>query len=201
MPWPMYLIIGPLYAELISGHSILVYMALRGVYRLSWWHAVSGRGLGCACVRSAKIPAAVDTAGDFRGRPALCGGGDLRRACAGIAGAYLSDGFAGQDLSKTCQLGAGFIALAALIFAKWRPWYALYATFLFGLLEAISNRYPSLDLGFVTLPSQFMQALPYILTVVILGGLRREGHTTTRRRGALRQRAMTESRKSQYRVF
>ena len=66
--------------------------------------------------------------------------------------------------------GRGFIALAALIFAKWRPWYALYACLLFGLLEAIGNRYQNIEVLGVTLPVQFMQALPYILTVVILAG-------------------------------
>jgi general nucleoside transport system permease protein len=66
--------------------------------------------------------------------------------------------------------GRGFIALAALIFAKWRPWHALYATLLFGFLQAIALRNQNLDLGFVTLPAQAMDALPYILTVVILAG-------------------------------
>ena len=46
----------------------------------------------------------------------------------------------------------------------------LGATFLFGLLEAIANRWPNLDLGFITLPNQVMTALPYILTVILLAG-------------------------------
>ena len=66
--------------------------------------------------------------------------------------------------------GRGYIALAALIFAKWRPWYVLAACLLFGLLEAISNRYQNIDIFSLTLPVQFMQSLPYILTVVILAG-------------------------------
>ena len=66
--------------------------------------------------------------------------------------------------------GKGFIALAALIFAKWRPWPALGACLLFGFLEAIGIRYQDITLGGVTVPVQFMQALPYILTVVILAG-------------------------------
>ena len=41
---------------------------------------------------------------------------------------------------------------------------------LFGLLEAVANRYPNLDLGVITVPSMFMNALPYILTVIILAG-------------------------------
>ena len=61
-------------------------------------------------------------------------------------------------------------ALAALIFAKWRPWHILTATLLFGLLEAISNRFQNIDIFGLILPIQFMQALPYLLTVVILAG-------------------------------
>ena len=66
--------------------------------------------------------------------------------------------------------GRGFIALAALIFAKWRPWYALSACLLFGLLEALGNRFQNVELLGIAIPVQFMQALPYILTVVILAG-------------------------------
>jgi simple sugar transport system permease protein len=66
--------------------------------------------------------------------------------------------------------GKGFIALAALIFAKWRPWPALGACLLFGFLEAVGIRYQGFTVGGVAIPVQFMQALPYILTVVILAG-------------------------------
>ena len=67
--------------------------------------------------------------------------------------------------------GKGFIALAALIFAKWRPWPALGACLLFGALEAIGIRYQSITIpGLGVVPVQFMQALPYILTVIILAG-------------------------------
>ena len=76
------------------------------------------------------------------------------------------------DLSfvKEMTAGRGFIALAALIFAKWRPWYALSACLLFGFLQAIALRYQNIDLGAFTVPVQVMDALPYILTVVILAG-------------------------------
>lgn len=159
-------IIGPLYAEVLSGHTVLVYVALLCV-PLTWYVLFRTRfGLRLRAV--GENPAAVDTAGisvvGLRyAAVAICG------VLCGLAGAYLATGL-GASFVKEMTAGRGYIALAALIFAKWRPWYALYATFLFGLLEAISNRYPSLDLGFVTLPSQFMQALPYILTVVILAG-------------------------------
>lgn len=159
-------IIGPLYAEVLSGHTILVYVALLCV-PLSWYVLYRTRfGLRLRAV--GENPAAVDTAGIsvFRLRftaVLICG------VLCGFAGAYLATGL-GAGFVREMTAGRGYIALAALIFAKWRPWYALYATFLFGLLEAIANRYPSIDLGIVTLPSQFMNALPYILTVVILAG-------------------------------
>ena len=66
--------------------------------------------------------------------------------------------------------GRGYIALAALIFAKWRPWYALMACTLFGLLDAVAIRFQSIDVGVFIIPVQFTQALPYILTVIILAG-------------------------------
>jgi simple sugar transport system permease protein len=113
-------------------------------------------------------PAAVDTAGIsvVKLRYAaiiICG------VLCGLAGAYLSTGLA-AGFVKDMSAGRGFIALAALIFAKWRPWHILSATLLFGLLEAISNRFQNIDIFGLILPVQFMQALPYVLTVIILAG-------------------------------
>jgi simple sugar transport system permease protein len=159
-------VLGPIYFELISGHSILVYVAFACV-PLTWWILYRTRfGLRLRAV--GENPEAVDTAGISVVRlrysaVLICGG------LCGLAGAYLATalqaGFV-QDMTA----GRGYIALAALIFAKWRPWHALYATLLFGFLQAIALRYQNLDLGIVTLPVQAMDALPYILTVVILAG-------------------------------
>ena len=68
--------------------------------------------------------------------------------------------------------GKGYIALAALIFAKWRPVPAMFATLLFGFLDALQIRLqgaviPGLNWA---VPVQFIQALPYVLTVVLLAG-------------------------------
>lgn len=71
---------------------------------------------------------------------------------------------------KEMTSGRGYIALAALIFAKWRPWHALGACLLFGLLQAVALRFQSIQLGGVSIPVQVMDALPYVLTVVILAG-------------------------------
>ncbi|WP_374636030.1 ABC transporter permease, partial [Paracoccus sp. (in: a-proteobacteria)] len=159
-------VIGPIYADLISGHTILVYVAFICV-PLTWWVLYRTRfGLRLRAV--GENPASVDTAGVSVTRMrfaavAICG------VLCGIAGAYLATGIS-AGFVKDMTAGRGYIALAALIFAKWRPWPALFATFLFGLMEAVSNRFPDLDLGFVTIPSMFMNALPYILTVIILAG-------------------------------
>ena len=67
--------------------------------------------------------------------------------------------------------GKGYIALAALIFGKWRPKAALLACLLFGFLEALTVRLEGVDLPLLgQVPTQLMQALPYILTVVLLAG-------------------------------
>jgi ABC-type uncharacterized transport system permease subunit len=61
--------------------------------------------------------------------------------------------------------------LAALIFAKWRPWYALWACLLFGFLQALALRPDAVErLVQIDIPGQLLDALPYILTVVILAG-------------------------------
>ena len=158
--------IGPVYAELISGHSILVYVGFMMV-AVTWWVLFRTRfGLRLRAV--GENPAAVDTAGvsvvGLRFAAVMIAG-----VLCGIAGAYLATGLA-AGFTKDMTAGRGFIALAALIFAKWRPWQALGACLLFGLLEAISNRFQTIELLGVTIPTQFMQALPYILTVVILAG-------------------------------
>ena len=159
-------ILGPVYYELISGHTILVYVALLAV-PLTWWILFRTRyGLRLRAV--GENPAAVDTAGvsvvGLRYSAMLiCG------LLTGLAGAYLATGL-NAGFGREMTAGRGYIALAALIFAKWRPWYALGSTLLFGLLDAIAIRYQSVEFLGVTIPGQFMQALPYILTVVILAG-------------------------------
>ncbi|MBE0412054.1 ABC transporter permease [Yoonia sp.] len=160
-------IIGPIYYELISGHTILVYVALLTV-PLTWWLLYRTRfGLRLRAV--GENPAAVDTAGvsviGLRyAAVGICG------VLCGIAGAYLATALQASFV-KDMSAGRGYIALAALIFAKWRPWYALYACLLFGFLQAMALRPDVIGrvLGF-QVNGQLLDVMPYILTVIILAG-------------------------------
>ncbi|MEM5501918.1 ABC transporter permease [Ahrensia kielensis] len=160
-------VLGPIYSELLSGHSILVYVAFAAV-PLTWWVLFRTRfGLRLRAV--GENPAAVDTAGIsvvwLRYRAVICCG-----ILCGLAGAYLSVA-QNAGFVKDMTAGKGFIALAALIFAKWKPINAMYACLLFGFLDAIAIRFSGIKIpGLFEIPAQFMQALPYILTVILLAG-------------------------------
>lgn len=160
-------IFGPIYRDLISGHNLIVYIAFLMV-PVTWWVIFRTRfGLRLRAV--GENPAAVDTAGISvvwaRYRAVLiCG------ILCGFAGAYLSIGQQ-AGFVQNMTAGKGFIALAALIFARWKPLNALYACLLFGFLDAVAIRLQGVELPVVgTVNSQLMQALPYILTVVLLAG-------------------------------
>jgi ABC-type uncharacterized transport system permease subunit len=67
--------------------------------------------------------------------------------------------------------GQGFIALAALIFGKWKPVPTMFACLLFGFLGAVADRLQGVKVPLVgEIPVQLFQALPYILTVILLAG-------------------------------
>ena len=160
-------VLGPIYYELISGHTALVYIALLLV-PVTWWVLYSTR-LGLRMRAVGENPAAVDTAGvsvvGLRyAAVIICG------VLCGIAGAYLATALQ-AGFVKDMSAGRGYIALAALIFAKWRPWYALYACLLFGFLQALALRPDVIEgvLGF-KVNGQLLDVLPYILTVIILAG-------------------------------
>ncbi len=160
---------GPLqqiYSELLSGHSVLVYLSFLAVPLTAW--ILFGTRFGLRLRAVGENPAAVDTAGVSVVGLRFAAVGICGILC-GIAGAYLATALQ-AGFVKEMTAGRGFIALAALIFAKWRPWHALSATLLFGLLQALALRFQSINLGGITLPVQLMEALPYILTVVILAG-------------------------------
>lgn len=110
-------------------------------------------------------PEAADTAG-VNVRRMRYAGVLISGALAALGGAYLSIG-QNSLFTRNMTAGRGFIALAALIFGKWDPVGALLACLLFGLAEAVAIRMQ----GTVNIPNQFIQLIPYVLTMVALAGL------------------------------
>ncbi|WP_259780076.1 ABC transporter permease [Aestuariispira ectoiniformans] len=160
-------VLGPIYHSVISGHNLLVYIAFLAV-PFTWWVVYKTRfGLRLRAV--GENPKAVDTAGIsvtfLRYRAVMIAG-----ALCGIGGAYLS---IAQNASfvREMSAGQGYIALAAMIFGKWRPTPALGACLMFGFLNAVAIRLQGVAIpGIGEVPVQLIQALPYILTVVLLAG-------------------------------
>jgi ABC-type uncharacterized transport system permease subunit len=160
-------ILGPLYADVLSGHPAPVYLTLAAVAITSLVMARTRFGLRLRAV--GEYPAAVDTAGvsvaSLRYRAVVIAG-----VLCGIGGTYLSVSQAAGFLPQMTA-GKGFIALTALIFAHWRAWPALGACLLFGLLDAVAIRLQGAVLpGGISVPVQAIQALPYLMTVILLAG-------------------------------
>lgn len=178
---------GPLYAELISGHNVLVYVGLGAVLAVWWLLYRTAFGLRLRAVGEA--PEAVETAGVsvswLRYRAVLLAG-----VLCGIAGAYLSIAH-GAGFVREMSAGKGYIALAAMIFGKWRPGPALLACFLFGFLDTFTPRLEGVavfcgdgnltellitalggacDQGRLRMSAALIPMLPYVLTVVLLAG-------------------------------
>jgi len=115
-------------------------------------------------------PEAADAAGVAVNRMRYVGV-MLSGALAGIGGAYLSIGQSSL-FTRNMAAGRGFIALAALIFGKWRPVQTMLACLLFGFADAMTIQMQ----GVAKLPSgedipvQFIQMIPYVLTIVVLAG-------------------------------
>jgi simple sugar transport system permease protein len=160
-------VLGPLYAEVVSGHNLLVYLTIALVPLVGILIYRTRFGLRLRAV--GENPHAVDTAGisvtflRYRAMT-LCG------ALCGIAGAYLSTAHA-AGFVRDMTAGKGYLALAAMIFGKWRPVPTVLACLLFAFADALQIRLQGVSLpGIGEIPVQVIQALPYALTVVLLAG-------------------------------
>ncbi len=160
-------ILGTIYRQLISGHNVLVYLALLAVPLTAFIIYRTRFGLRMRAV--GEVPEAVDSAGVsvtwLRYRALMIGG-----VFCGIAGAYLSVA-QGGNFVREMSAGKGYIALAAVIFGNWKPLTAFMACLMFGFLEAATSRLQGVDLPVIgEVPTQLMLALPYVLTVLLLAG-------------------------------
>lgn len=160
-------ILGELYWELISGHNVLTYAAFIAVPLTAFVLFHTRFGLRLRAV--GENPKALDTAGISVTRlryQALI----ITAVLVGVGGTYLSIAQS-AGFNNNMSNGRGYIALAALIFAKWRPYPALATCLLFGFLDALQFRLQGLQFPLIgEVPVQAIQVLPYVLTIILLAG-------------------------------
>jgi simple sugar transport system permease protein len=159
--------LGPIYREIVNGHNVLVYMAAAAVPVVAWIVYRTRFGLRLRAV--GESPGAVDTAGisvaATRYRALVLSG-----VLCGLSGAYLSIAHHASFI-RDMSAGKGYLALAALIFGQWRPVPTLGACLLFAFADAVQARLQGTELPLVgVMPVQLIQALPYVLTVLLLAG-------------------------------
>ena len=160
-------VIGTIYKEILSGHNSLVWLAF--VLVIVTWAVIFRTSFGLRLRAVGEKPEAVDSAGmsvtALRFQAVLIAG-----ILTGIAGAYLSTAH-GAGFVREMTAGKGYIALAAMIFGKWRPGAALAACLMFGFLDALAARLQGVSLPYVgELSADLILALPYVMTVVLLAG-------------------------------
>jgi ABC-type uncharacterized transport system permease subunit len=161
-------LLGTFYAEVVSGHTALLYLSLLSVPLVGW--LLMGTRLGLRMRAVGENPHAADTGGVSVAKVRYIALG-LNGVLCGIAGAYLSTAHGNLFLSDMTA-GKGFLALAALIFGRWKPWPTFYACLLFAFADAVQVRIQGVSLPVIgSLPAQFIQMLPYALTVLVLAGL------------------------------
>ncbi|MGI8787475.1 MAG: ABC transporter permease [Pyrinomonadaceae bacterium] len=134
------------------------------------WYVLYKTPFGLRLRATGENPAAADAAGVNVIRLRYIGV-ILSGVLAAAGGAYLSTGQSSL-FTRNMTAGRGFIALAALILAKWRPVPVFLACLFFGFMEALTIQIQ----GVIKLPSgedipvQFIQMIPYVLTIIVLAG-------------------------------
>lgn len=151
----------PLIGKLLFGQDVIFYIAMVLVIGVSWFLFRTRAGLQLRSIGDNHSSAHALGIHVVRTRYlAVIFGG----ACAGLAGAQLSLVYVPQWV-ENMSAGRGWIALALVVFASWRPWRVLIGAYLFGAVTIGQLHVQAFGIG---LPSQFMSALPYLATIVVL---------------------------------
>jgi general nucleoside transport system permease protein len=151
----------PLIGPALFNQSLLVYL-MYALIPITWF-VVFRTPFGLRLRATGEVPEAVDTAGVSVARMRYYGVA-LSGLLAALGGVYLSMGIL-SAFTENMTVGRGFIALAALIFGRWNPIGAAGAALLFGFGLAVSFQVPQ-----EAVPIEFIQMLPYVLTIVALAG-------------------------------
>jgi ABC-type uncharacterized transport system permease subunit len=154
----------PILGPIFFSQSIVVYLMFAIVATITFALFKTKWGLRTRAI--GEHPTAADTVGidvnRLRFRNVIIAG-----LVAGVGGAYYTVGSVGA-FGKEMTAGAGFIALAALIFGKWSPIGAVFAALLFGFADNLQS---TLTIIGVSIPSEFMLMVPYIATIIAVTGL------------------------------
>lgn len=154
----------PIVGPIIFSQSIVVYLMFIIVAVITFALFKTKWGLRTRAI--GEHPTAADTVGidvnKLRFRNVVIAG-----LVAGVGGAYYTVGSVGA-FGNEMTAGAGFIALAALIFGKWSPMGAVFAALLFGFADNLQS---TLTIIGVSIPSEFMLMVPYIATIIAVTGL------------------------------
>ena len=159
--------------RLVFGHSPIVYFSILMTFAVSWFLGRTRSGLILRAVGE------NDHSAHSIGYPviavryaAVAFGG----AMAGIAGSFYSMMLTPM-WAEQLTAGRGWIALALVVFALWRPWRLFFGAYLFGLVMTLELQTKAA--GYTFFPPEFMAALPYIATIVVLAAIsmRRSGGT------------------------
>ena len=154
----------PLVGGVLFRQNLFVYACIAAIFILHFMLFSTRWGLRVRAV--GEHPKAADTVGInvfyVRYRNVIIGG-----MLAGLGGAFFTIGSTGS-FQQEMTAGRGFIGLAAMIFGGWAPFGAFLAGIVFGFADALQSRLSILGVG---LPSQFLQMVPYIVTVIVVAGL------------------------------
>jgi simple sugar transport system permease protein len=132
------------------------------------WYVLYKTPFGLRLRAVGENPAAADAAGVSVARLRYAGV-LLSGALAAAGGAYLSIGQSSL-FTRNMTAGRGFIALAALIFGKWRPVQTMLACLLFGFTDALAIVLQGAKIGQTEIPVQFIHIIPYLVTIIALAG-------------------------------
>ncbi len=154
----------PLIGGILFRQNLFVYACIAAIFILHYMLFSTRWGLRVRAV--GEHPMAADTVGInvfyVRYRNVIIGG-----MLAGLGGAYFTIGSTGS-FQQEMTAGRGFIGLAAMIFGGWAPFGAFLAAIVFGFAEAVQVRLSIVNFG---LPSQFLQMVPYVVTIIVVAGL------------------------------
>ncbi|MHC8491813.1 ABC transporter permease [Thalassospira sp. SM2505] len=151
----------PIIGPILFGQDFLVYLSIAVVIGVGWFLAKSRAGLVLKAVGDSHHSAHAIGYSVIKIRylATMFGG-----AMAGLGGAYLSLSYTPM-WAENMTAGRGWIALALVVFATWRPGRLLAGAYMFGLISVMQLHAQGAG---IHVPSQFMSMLPYLATIIVL---------------------------------